>query len=147
MKNERRRLFRAVLGVALFFPILTTAKAKPDINQQLQRTVASVRKAKTATAKLDAAERLVALTDGRDCSDVTDETIHSIASLLEMPDDGLRTWVAAVLGDFGPRAKFAVPKLLSILAEVECKNWDFSSEATIPIALGKMGVTSSPRNC
>ncbi len=135
------------VAFALLLPSVAGAKAKPDINQQLQSAIAKVRRAKTTTAKSDAAERLIALIDDRDCSDVTDQTIQSLISLLDMPDDVVRTWVAAVLGQIGPRAKAAVPKLLSILAEVECINWDFSSASTIPVALKKMGVTPPPRNC
>jgi hypothetical protein len=149
MKLTRDVYQIAILCVALALPLpgVTRAQAKPDINQQLQRAIARVRKAKTITAKSDAAERLVTLIDDRDCSDVTDQTIQSLISLLDMPEDSVRTWVAAALGQIGPRAKAAVPKLLSILADIECKDLDFSSEATIPIALKRMGVTPPPRNC
>jgi hypothetical protein len=123
------------------------AQAKPDINRQLRSAIARVRRAKTTDAKSDAAERLVALTYEKDCSAVTDETIHSMVSLLDMPDDVVRMWVAGALGDIGPRAKIAAPKLLSILAEVECMDWDLSSASTIPVALRKMGVTPPLRNC
>lgn len=129
----------------LLWPSIVSAKAKRDVNKQLQSAIAKVRKAKTADAKYDTAERLEALTDNRDCSDVSDETVRSMISLLDVPDDGVRLWVAAALGDIGPRAKIAAPKLLSILAEVECKHLDFSSEATIPIALRRMGVTPPPK--
>lgn len=134
-------------AIALLAPGVPRAKAKPDINQQLQSTIARLRKAKTATAKWDAAERLVALTYERDCSAVTDATINSMVSLLDMPDDTVRMYVAGALGDIGPRAKVAVPKLLTILAEVECKDLDLSSASTIPVALRKMGVTPPPTNC
>lgn len=149
MKTAQNAHRIAILCVAFAFlqPGIAKAKARPDINQELQSTMAKVRKAKTTTARSDAAEHLVALIDDRDCSDVTDQTIQSLISLLDMPDDIVRTWVAAVLGQIGPRAKGAVPKLLTILAEVECENLDFSSAATIPIALGKMGVTPPPLNC
>lgn len=135
------------VAFALLLPNVAGARAKPDINQRLQRAMAKVQKAKTAAAKSDAAERLVALTYERDCSDITDETIHSMVLLLDMPDDVVRMWVAGALGDIGPRAKAAVPKLLSILAEVDCRNWDLSSASTIPVALEKMGVAPPPRNC
>ncbi|MFI5125467.1 MAG: hypothetical protein ACHQJX_01430 [Candidatus Acidiferrales bacterium] len=142
-----RQIATLCAAFALLWPGMARAKAKRDINRQLQLAIAKVRKAKTSDAEYDTAERLVALTYERDCSDVTDETIRSMVSLLNMQDDVVRMWVAAALGDIGPRAKIAAPKLLSILAEVECKDLDFSSEATIPIALKKMGVTPPPRNC
>ncbi len=144
---KTRRIAGLCVAVALVLPGVARPRGKPDINQELQRAITKVRKAKTIRAKSDAAERLVALVDDRDCSDVTDQTIQSLISLLDIPEDVVRTWVAAALGQIGPRARAAVPKLLSILAEIECKDLDFSSEATIPIALGKMGVTPLPRNC
>jgi hypothetical protein len=149
MKTIRNKHQVTILcvAIALLLPGVAWAKTKPDINQQLQSAIAKVRKARTTDAKYYAAERIVALTDERDCSDVTDETIQSMISLLDMPDDGVRMWVAGALGDIGPRAKAAVPKLLSILAEVDCMTWDHSSAATIPVALRTMGVTPPPRNC
>jgi hypothetical protein len=123
------------------------AKTKPDINHQLRSAITKVQRAKTPIAKYDAAVRLAALTDERDCSGVTDETIHSLVSLLDIEDDGVQMWVAAVLGDIGPRAKEAIPKLVSILAVSNCMTWDQSSAATIPIALTRMGITPPRRNC
>jgi hypothetical protein len=134
-------------AVALLFPSAANARTKPDINQQLRSVVAKVRRAKTPTARLKISERLLALTHERDCSDVTDETIRSLISLLDLDDDGVQMWVAAVLGEMGPRAKASVPKLLSILAVSECQSWDHSSAATIPIAIKSMGVTPPPRDC
>ncbi len=141
----RLLLFAAVLVSLSSAP--SRCQSKPDINKQIQMAITKIRKARTTTARLDAAERLVALTDERDCSEVTDETIHSMVSLLDLQDDGVRMWVAAALGDIGPRGKIAVPKLLSILAEVECRNWDHSSASTIPVALTRMGVTPPRGNC
>ena len=126
---------------------MALAKTQPDINHQLRSTIAKVRRAKTTAERLDAAERLVALTDERDCSAVTNETIHSLVSLLDIEDDGVRMWVAAALGDIGPRASEAIPKLLGILSVSACMVADRGSEATIPIALTKMGVTPPPINC
>jgi hypothetical protein len=149
MKTDRSACQIVILCVAfaLLLPGEARAKAKPDINQQLQSAIAKVRRAKTTSAKSDAAEHIVALTDERDCSDVTDQTVQSLISLLDLPDDGVRMWVAAALGDIGPRAMAAAPKLLSILAEVECMSWDLSSASTIPDALTRMGVTPPQRNC
>jgi len=139
-----------VIMLALATPLLpgeARARAKSDVNQQLKSAIAKVRRAKTPIGRLDRAERLLALTYERDCSAVTDETILSLVSLLDIDDDGVQMWVAAVLGVIGPRAKIAVPKLLSILAVSDCQMWDLSSAATIPIALKSMGITPPPRNC
>jgi hypothetical protein len=132
---------------AFLFSGTALAESRPDLNHQLRSRIAKVRRAKTTAERLDAAERLVALTDGRDCSAVTNETIHSLVSLLDIEDDGVRMWVAAALGDVGPRASEAIPKLLSILSVSDCMIWDHSSAATIPIALKRMGVDPPSRNC
>lgn len=129
-----------VSGVAI-------AKTRPDINHQLRSAIAKAQRTKPTAKRLEAAERLVALTDERDCSAVTTETIHSLVSLLDIDDDGVRMWVAAALGDIGPRASEAIPKLLSILSVSDCMIWDHSSAATIPIALRKMGRVAPVRNC
>jgi hypothetical protein len=133
--------------IALFFPEVARASTSHDINQQLRSAIAKVRKGKTPADRRNAAERLASVTDERDCAAVTDETIHSVVSLLDIEDDIVQMWVAAALGDIGPRAKASVPKLLSILAVSDCKMWDISSAASIPVALKKMGVTPPPRNC
>ena len=118
-----------------------------NINAQLLDAIAKVRKAKTPAARYKAAERLGAITYEKDCSSVDDKTIQALISLLDIEDDGVRMWVASDLGDIGPRAKAAVPKLISILSVSDCMTWDHSSAATIPIALRKMGVDPPVRNC
>jgi hypothetical protein len=135
------------VSMALFLPSAAKAQTGPDINQQLRSAITSVRKAKTITASSDASERLVSLTYEKDCSGVSDETINSMVSLLNIPNDIVRMWVAGALGNIGPRAKVAVPKLLKILSDVQCNNLDLSSASTIPVALRKMGVIPPPSNC
>lgn len=134
--------------VALILISATTAAAKPNINKQLQSAIAKVRQAKTANAKYDAVTHLAFMTEDIDSSKVSDATISELIALLDEPEDFVRMWVAVSLGDIGPRAKAAVPKLLKILDEVQCKGYDQSSDATIPIALQRMNVTPPPRkNC
>jgi hypothetical protein len=132
---------------AFLFPIMGRAETVKDINTQLLNEIANVRKAKTPTVRYKAAERLGAITNEKDCSGVNDKTIQALISLLDIEDDGVRMWVASDLGDIGPRAKAAAPKLISILSVSDCTTWDHSSASTIPIALRKMGVTPPPRNC
>lgn len=122
-------------------------KAKHDINAQLLHAIARVREARTPAARYKAAQRLGAVTYERDCTEVNDNTIEALISLLDIEDDGVRMWVASDLGDIGPRAKAAVPKLVSIISVSECMAWDHSSAATIPIALKRMGVEAPSRDC
>jgi hypothetical protein len=131
----------------LLFPVVGRAKAIEDINAQLLVAIAKVRKAKTPAARYRAAESLGAITYEKDCSGVDDKTIQALIFLLDIEDDGVRMWVASDLGDIGPRAKTAGPKLISILSVSECMLWDHSSAATIPIALRKMGVDAPAHSC
>jgi hypothetical protein len=132
---------------AFLLPIAGRAKTMEDINKQLLNAIAKVQKAKTPAARYKAAERLGAITYEKDCSGVKDKTIQALISLLDIEDDGVRMWVASDLGDIGPRAKAAAPKLISILSVSDCMTWDHSSASTIPIALKRMGVDPPTRNC
>ena len=134
-------------AIAMFFPEVARASTNHDINQQLRSAVLTVRRMKTLASRRSAAEHLAAVTNERDCRTVNAETIRSVVSLLDINDDIVQMWVAASLGDIGPRAKIAVPKLLSILSVSDCKMWDLSSAASIPVALKKMGEIPPPRNC
>ena len=141
---------RAIIWACLFallFPIVGRAKTMDTINTRLLDAIAKVRRAKTPAARYKAAQRLGAITYERDCSSVDDKTIQALISLLDIEDDGVRMWVASDLGDIGPRAKAAAPKLISILSVSDCMTWDHSSAATIPIALKRMGIDPPVRNC
>lgn len=144
------RLKRTMIGaglLVLLFPLVGRANTKEDINKQLLDAITTIRKAKTPAARYKAAQGLGAITYEKDCSSVDDKTIQALISLLDIEDDGVRMWVASDLGDIGPRAKAAVPKLISILSVSDSMTWDHSSAATIPIALKRMGVDPPLRNC
>ncbi|MGH9559932.1 MAG: hypothetical protein ACRD3S_00635, partial [Terracidiphilus sp.] len=61
----------------------------------------------------------------------------------------VRYWVAWSLGDIGPVAKAAIPKLEKMLPEAECMDGVITSASGIRHALFKMGVKPTPRplNC
>jgi hypothetical protein len=144
---DARQVLVIIAALGLFAIANVSAGAESSIDERLRSTIAAVRRAKTVSRRLEAAEHLVVLTDKCDCSAVTDDTIHSLVSLLDIDDDGVQMWVAAALGDFGIRAKEAVPKLLSIYSVSACLVLDRGSPATIPIALAKMGVTAPSPKC
>lgn len=112
--------------------------------KQLTETIAQVRMAKTIDARTDAAEHLANLTKKIDPKEVDDKTLADLVSLLDTSDDSVRFWVAASLGNLGPRARAAVPKLLKILREVDCLNVELSSAPAIRVALKRIGVTPPP---
>ena len=67
-----------------------------------------------------------------------------ITSLLDSPDDSVRFWVAAALGNLGPAAKAAAPKLLAMLPKADCINGAITSASGIRYALTKMGIKPPP---
>jgi len=131
---------------ALAFLIVGTANAAGDrmLNTKLEETIAKVRIEESLTARTDAAEHLAELTRGVNPKSVYDKTVADMVSLLDAPDDSVRAWVAAALGNLGRRAKVAVPKLLALLPEADCLQGDLTSAASIRPALRRMGVKPPP---
>jgi hypothetical protein len=119
----------------------------PTFSKQLSDTISLVRNGESLTARADAAMHLASMTRGKNGKKVDDKTIVTIASLLDPPEDSVRAWVAACLGHFGSRARFAAPKLEAILADVDCGRFDLSSAASIRPALRKMGIKPPERKC
>lgn len=97
-----------------------------------------------APEKMEALKRIAWLTHGVQPLLVSDQTIYDMMSLLDIPDDEVRLYIAGALGNLGPRARIAVPKLLAVLAEVKCLRGSLTSTATIRPALEKMGATLPP---
>jgi predicted ATPase len=119
-------------------------EGKPKLMKQLTEAIAKVRTEMTLDTRTQAAEHLANLTLRMDPSEVDDKTLGDLISLLATSEDSVRAWVAVSLGNLGPRAKKAVPKLLSILAEVDCLQVDLSSAPAIRVALTRMGVKPPP---
>jgi hypothetical protein len=124
------------------------AKGSPMLKKQLQEAMAKVRTGETSKLKTEAAERLATLTRGIDPLKVDDITLAELVSLLDTQEDSVRYWVAASLGNLGPRAKVAAPRLLKLLPEVDCLRGSLTSAAAIRVALERMNETPPPPpNC
>lgn len=121
--------------------------SQAELKEQITSTIAKVRELSGPTigisnARSDAAEGLADLTKKIKPNEIDDQTLADLVSLLDTWDDAVRMWVAASLGNLGPRAKAAaVPKLLETLPEVDCLWVDLSSEGAIRLALKRMGET------
>jgi hypothetical protein len=99
-------------------------------------------------ARTDAAERLARLTEKIDRKEITEQIVADLTSLLDSPDDSVRFWVAAALGNLGPYATAAIPKLQELLPRADCLNGSLTSASAIRHALKEMGVTPPPPpNC
>jgi beta-phosphoglucomutase-like phosphatase (HAD superfamily) len=122
----------------------TAQMRKSEILKQLSDNIEMVRTAATSNSRDDAAQKLAKLTRKIDPKTVDDKTIASMIDLLDMPD--ARYWVAVSLGNLGSRAKVAIPKLQTLLAEEDGRHVSKSAADGIRFALSRMGVTPPPPN-
>jgi HEAT repeat protein len=95
-------------------------------------------------ARTEAAEHLASLTQKISSKKATDALVTDITSLLDSPDDSVRYWVARALGNLGPAAKAAIPKLEEMLPRADCINGAITSASGIRYALIKMGIKPPP---
>jgi len=130
-------LLTGVAGIA-------QASGAPTSVKQLKETITKVRSDKTVDGRTEAAERLASLTKEISSKEITEALVADITSLLESPDDSVRYWVATALGNLGPAAKAAVPKLEAMLPKADCINGAITSASGIRYALIKMGVKPPP---
>ncbi len=136
----------ATICAALAITQVATANKEVDRARMndLIETIAKVRTGESATVRTKAAEHLSRLTSKISPNDVDDKTLNDLVSLLDTHEDSVRAWVAASLGNLGPRATVAAPKLLKILSEVDCLQVSLSSAPFIRVALKRMGVKVPP---
>ena len=149
MVKPRRGFCSALIVFVLSVLLSETSRATgaDTFTKQVSEAVSKVRMGEDPGVRRRAAEHLFELTRGTNSTRVGDETIANIASLLDGHEDPVRYWVARCLGNFGPRAKMAAPKLQAVLAEVDCLQGSKTSASGIRFALAKMGITPSPPKC
>jgi hypothetical protein len=139
------RLFSAALCFVLSaVPGIAQAGGGPALMKQVKETMAKVRSDKTVDARTEAAKNLAGLTQKISSQEVTEALVTDITSLLDSRDDSVRYWVATTLGNLGPDAKAAVPKLEEMLPKADCINGAITSASGIRYALTKMGVKPPP---
>jgi hypothetical protein len=118
-------------------------KINPQLDSNLRSGIAEVRSGKPLKARLDAAERLADLTSKSRPGNVSDATLGDLIALLDDPEDSVRFFVAAALGNL--KAKDAAPKLLTLLPAADCLEGSVTSARSIRFALERMGVKPPPR--
>ncbi len=149
MMRRRYKVFIVTICAAVATAQIGMANPKADraLMNELTETIAKVRTGESSTARTEAAEHLSHLTRRMKPKEVDDKTLADLVSLLDSSEDSVRAWVAASLGNLGPRARAAAPKLLKILPDVDCLQVTLSSAPFIRVALTRMGVTPPPPNC
>lgn len=124
--------------------VTTQASGGTARMEQIEAAMATVRSAKTVDARTEAAEHLAGLTKKIGGYEVTEKLVADITSLLDSPDDSVRYWVARAVGNLGPAAKSAVPKLEEMLPKADCINGAITSASGIRYALIRLGVKPPP---
>jgi HEAT repeat protein len=140
------RLLSVILVVVLAaMSGITHAGGKgPTLTEQIKETMTKVQSGKTVDSRTEAAKHFASLTRKISNKEVTETLVADLVSLLDSPDDSVRFWVATALGNLGPVAKTAVPKLEELLPKAECLNGALTSAGAIRGALFKMGVSRPP---
>lgn len=72
-------------------------------------------------------------------SEISEGTIDKLIELLDIKDDSARYWIARSVGALGSRGYRAVPKLKSVLNEVDCIKGSKTSASGIRFALVQIG--------
>ena len=150
MREFRSKTCFAMSLGALIILLSCTSEAQSNTTvptRRLGKAIAQVRMGGSPKARTDAAECLAQLTHGIDPTKVDDKTLGDLVSLLDVSDDSVRYWVARSLGNLGPRAKMAAPRLQAILADVDCLPGSKTSASGIRFALSQIGVTPPPPRC
>jgi hypothetical protein len=132
-------------AIALFAVLAATSaiageRGGPALILQINETMAQVRSGKTVDARRDAAEHLARLAQGVGDKEVTQSLVTDITSLLDVPDDSVRFYVAVALGNLGPTAKSAAPKLKRMLYKADCDSGVITLADGIRYALKRMGI-------
>jgi hypothetical protein len=148
-----RRLKYTFGLIAMTFISSLSALARAQIarlvtSQELSAAIAELRSGKHEVEpdanKDDAGEHLAHLIRRTKPDQVDDRTIADIESLLDSSNDYIRFWAAASLGELGPRAKIALPKLLQLLPVVDCLQGDLTSASAVRRALMRIGAVKPP---
>jgi hypothetical protein len=143
-----------VAGMLGSFTSLAAVPPAPSVNstfgRELAASIMAVKRETGSTERAQAAQRVAKLVidrlgPGDTAPEVDGKIVLDLASLLDTTNDNVRLWVATSLGFFGSRAKFAVPKLLTILHEVDCASLrGMNSAGAIRIALTRINGVSPP---
>jgi hypothetical protein len=146
MAKHKPKPWFAIIASAVILVLPSTAFAgKTMSKKRFTETMVKVRTGANSTVRNEAAQHLAELTRGIDPNEIDDRTISDLVSLLDVPE--ARYWVAVCLGNLGPRAKIAVPRLQELLAEEDCLQVSKSAAGGIRFALARMGVKTSTPKC
>lgn len=114
-----------------------------EASTHMTQVASAIRTAQCGTtieARRRGAEQLAGLVRNDSDRQATIILVPRITALLGSSDDTVRYWIATALGNIGPAAKSAIPKLKKLLPIADCMNGPITSASAIRFALGRMGV-------
>ncbi|MFI4968351.1 MAG: hypothetical protein ACHQAU_06435 [Gammaproteobacteria bacterium] len=150
MLEQRYKLFSVVVCSMLFAPLSSAAYSRDETVslKQVQEAVTQVATMKDQVLwQSGTGPNLDNLTKRIDPKKVDDKTLEDMESLLDSDNDLIRYWGAIAIGNLGPRAKPAIPKLLKVFHTVDCLNGPITSANAILYAFEHIGVKSPERTC
>jgi hypothetical protein len=153
LRRARLAVMMAALSAAIVMSSLkvgaqpSNAEAQPSLKDEVYLTVSLVQIGKTSNERSIAAQLLCELTRGNASRQVDDPSLDSIIALLDSDDDSVRYWVALCLGNFGPRAKAATPKLLKIVDQTDCVKASKTSASAARVTLKRIGAEVPSSKC
>ena len=121
------------------------AAGKATLKEQFGQEMKQVREGSTSRIRNQAAEDLALMAGKMKPDEIDDRAVTDLISLLDLQEDSMRYWIARTLGNLGPRAKPAIPKLLGLLPEADCLEGSKTSASGIRFALVQLGETPPPR--
>ncbi|GAO38347.1 hypothetical protein SCH01S_14_00110 [Sphingomonas changbaiensis NBRC 104936] len=129
----------ALPSLALFAAVTGASAQEGGKTLSISSAAEQVRISATMNERVEAARDLAILTSRMNRADVSEDDVALLISMLDTKDDAVRFWVAAALGNLGPSATAAVPKLQMLLPETDCLDGAVTSAAAIRGALRKIG--------
>jgi HEAT repeat protein len=105
-----------------FIYTLSATASGDELTVKIESIIDQIKTERSSTVRTDAAEKLSALLQHRDRSDIDAleaRVIDDIAGLMSDRDDSIRCWGALALGQIGAPAERAVPALERALKEIE----------------------------
>lgn len=142
--GEQDALRRSACAIVCILMLLTQSGvgiAKGDATlKHVEAAISAVDSARSVDLQRAAAERLARLTRKPEAKSLSQRTIHAMTALLDYRDDTVQYWVATAIGNIGPAARDAIPKLEKMLPKAECVNGTITSASGIRYALRQLGV-------
>ena len=145
-KNLNAGRLIIVVIVALASPAFGQSFEKPSY---IQWNLAGIRAEGDPDIRRAKAEYLVeGIYEGR-ANDISDDDVNALASLL--PDRDVQIYMASILGKIGPRARRAVPALVTAIAgwhsQVGTPRTGIWSPSIMCDALGQIDFSQRPADC